>query len=557
MAKKSLSVVDISTLLHKTAEKLYECKLNPEVLKPLTPTLKKLTTFLSLDDTNQTMLFSLVYISNYTGGTSSLREMIEFLDITRMNFIPFIPSLNALIEKRYIYSYFSSSVRTGSKHAYDDLVINDEVLEAINTNKPVLNHKFQSLDIYSFCHKVSDLLEERNNEKIDTEILFLLVQRLEQENLGLNAVIRLNDMKISIENRTLLYEVCDDLIQSSKFGFTNLELTLKHIYKNTRVRVSKVRELIEQKSELIDHELINVHSGSFINDFTITLTQKAIDIFLEGDAYLFTQKKYSKNLKSNHTIVAKNLFFDSGLEGQLEFLRNALKQENFNSMQQRMCQMTLNKGLTAIFHGPPGTGKTASVYQLAKETGRDIFTVDISQTKSMWFGESEKRIKELFVNYKRIYDASEHAPVLLFNEADAVLSRRKENRHSPTSNTENAIQNILLEEMENFEGILIATTNLITNLDTAFERRFMFKIEFRKPTLEAKKQIWIDKMPWLASEEVVQLATQFSFTGGEIDNIVRKATLNEVVTGNRPTIHELVAFCEEERFAGEKKKVGY
>ena len=82
-------------------------------------------------------------------------------------------------------------------------------------------------------------------------------------------------------------------------------------------------------------------------------------------------------------------------------------------------------GITVLFHGAPGTGKTASTYQIAKNTGRDIMMVDISDTKSMWFGESEKRIKAVFADYNKSLKYSKIAPILVFNEADAVFSKRK------------------------------------------------------------------------------------------------------------------------------------
>jgi SpoVK/Ycf46/Vps4 family AAA+-type ATPase len=114
---------------------------------------------------------------------------------------------------------------------------------------------------------------------------------------------------------------------------------------------------------------------------------------------------------------------------------------------------------------------------------------EISETKSKWFGESEKRIKAVFDRYHGLVKEKGIAPILLFNEADAVLGKRREltqSRLGPDQ-TENAIQNIILQEMENLNGILIATTNMTVNLDKVFERRFLYKIEFDKPDTEAKK----------------------------------------------------------------------
>src|SRR5690606_22400642 len=105
-------------------------------------------------------------------------------------------------------------------------------------------------------------------------------------------------------------------------------------------------------------------------------------------------------------------------------------------------------------------------------------------------------------------------PILLFNEADAIIGKRKEIGSSNVDQTENTIQNILLEELEGFDGIFLATTNLVKNLDAAFDRRFLFKIEFHKPETSIKAKIWNSKMPVLTEDECKMLASRFDFSGG-------------------------------------------
>ena len=233
--------------------------------------------------------------------------------------------------------------------------------------------------------------------------------------------------------------------------------------------------------------------------------------------------------------------------------------DKFSMLQERLVNMKLSKGVAAIFYGAPGTGKTETAYQIAKTTGRDILLVDISQSKSMWFGESEKRIKLIFDTYRRICSTAEIKPILLFNEADALLSKRKDGSRSNVGQTENAIQNIFLEEMERFEGIMIATTNLAGNLDSAYERRFLFKIKFENPTTEIKRKIWQNKLEWLDNDAADKLANDFTFSGGEIDNIVRKIAMQEILKGNRPEVDQIFQFCKSERLNTNTGgvKVGY
>lgn len=130
---------------------------------------------------------------------------------------------------------------------------------------------------------------------------------------------------------------------------------------------------------------------------------------------------------------------------------------------------------------------------------------------------------------------------------------------SNVSDTENRIQNILLEEIETFEGILIATSNLAENMDLAFERRFLFKIKFNNPSVSTKKQIWMSKMPHLSNDECEFLATHFDFTGGQIDNIVRKNEINQIIYGIQLDIVNLYDFCIEETLGAHhsKRPIGF
>ena len=90
---------------------------------------------------------------------------------------------------------------------------------------------------------------------------------------------------------------------------------------------------------------------------------------------------------------------------------------------------------------------------------------------------------------------------------------------------------------------------LADNLDKAFERRFLFKIYFDLPTIEAKTNIWKDKLPTLSTEETTTLASTFEFSGGQIDNIVRKSLMQEVISGNKPTLTDLITMCSEEKIS--------
>jgi SpoVK/Ycf46/Vps4 family AAA+-type ATPase len=136
----------------------------------------------------------------------------------------------------------------------------------------------------------------------------------------------------------------------------------------------------------------------------------------------------------------------------------------------------------------------------------------------------------------------------LFNEADAVIGKRRINNgdnHS-VDQTENAIQNIILQEMENLGGILIATSNLVKNMDNAFERRFLYKIRFEKPSLENRAEIWQSLLPDLPKKQADELSKRFELSGGQIENIARKVEVDWITEGTKIDIDVLMQYCKDE-----------
>ena len=258
-------------------------------------------------------------------------------------------------------------------------------------------------------------------------------------------------------------------------------------------------------------------------------------------------------------IPEKSLFFDPDVECQVSRLENLLTEERYREVEDMLRSKGLRPGFTCLFYGAPGTGKTETVYQIAKRTGRGIIMADVSKLKSKWVGESEKNLKRLFSKYAACVRRSGKAPILCFNEADAIFGVRKTGAEDAVDKMENSLQNIILQEMENLRGILIATTNLTENLDKAFERRFLYKIHFENPSEEAKKKIWNALIPELTEGESERLACKYAFSGGQIENISRKRIVQSVLTGQDPTIEDIEQMCREEEIgsSGEKRRIGF
>ena len=251
-------------------------------------------------------------------------------------------------------------------------------------------------------------------------------------------------------------------------------------------------------------------------------------------------------LKKYTDIAPKSLYFNPKEQEQVKHLTSILKPRKFASIQRRLTALNMRKGFACLFYGGPGTGKTETVLQIARQTGRDIMQVEIAGLRSRLVGESISNIKRIFNTYRELCEVSDVTPILFFNEADGIFTKRSLVTDHYCEKEENAMQNVILQEMENLEGILIATTNLTSNLDNAFERRFLYKIEFNKPTTEVKVKIWSSMLGNISRKDALHLATQFDISGGQIENIARKRTVDYILSGKYANLSQLEDYCRAE-----------
>ncbi len=193
-------------------------------------------------------------------------------------------------------------------------------------------------------------------------------------------------------------------------------------------------------------------------------------------------------------------------------------------------------------------------------SGRTVLMADVSSLRSKWVGETERFTKKLFLDYEKFRKEKELCPILLFNEADSFLSKRRPITDK-VDQMENTMQNIILQELEKFEGIFIATTNLETNLDEAYDRRITFKIRYSAPSQDARLSIWKQKLPETDIETLKLVNQRFELTGGQIDNICKKIEVDTLLMGEEIVNHNyLLTLAEEEislRNNLNKKQIGF
>jgi hypothetical protein len=195
--------------------------------------------------------------------------------------------------------------------------------------------------------------------------------------------------------------------------------------------------------------------------------------------------------------------------------------------------LTTSRGITALFQGSPGTGKTMVAGVIARDLGLELYRVDVSRITSKWIGETEKNLGALF-------DAAEEGQVmLLFDEADSLFAKRTEVKSS-VDRYANMEVNYLLQRLDSFEGIAILTTNFGNSIDSAFKRRLTYRVTFPFPDEEMREQLWRTlipaQVPVSGNLNFASLAQRFRLSGGYIRNAALRAAFLAVEEGS-PLTH--------------------
>jgi adenylate kinase family enzyme len=275
-----------------------------------------------------------------------------------------------------------------------------------------------------------------------------------------------------------------------------------------------------------------------------------IDVSPRGSVFLYpspewmdenTQQKKIKQhiiklpstlkMEKHQDIHPCTLFYNPDVNEQVETIKNLLEPKAFSTYKKKMMKNGQLPGVTILLSGGPGTGKTELAKQIALQTKRNLLFFDVAEQRNMFYGESEKKIAEVFQCYEMLIKKSKQEDILFFNEADSVIQNRS-TRGDNTHQTEVAIQTLLLNAMENFKGILIATTNRPESFDKAFQRRFLFHIEIQQPQEVVRMHLLQHRFPQLNEQTIKNLAVVYTFTGAELEVFTRHWQINEIVNGN-------------------------
>jgi hypothetical protein len=496
---------------------------------------------------------------------ASLNGLASTLKCGRVEALRYLSDLEELERKHLIISsdddsdpFLSSSsfIQRRRGVANPSYMVPMDVFKAIKAGKQYQYTVYRNLSPEEFFSAADTLLgifrrHDINGSRFRNEIWYLF-----NSNKGSAFVKGLRELKLSFQCNMILLTFCTAMVEDNVYS-VGIK-ALRRFFRNSHFTI---KDFKAGDHPLFDKGLLeNAYDEGMADTEEYCLTNKARDLLLSDIDLKEKRQHRGGNFITAGGIAAKELTYSERVRARVSELTSLLGEEKFTLIKARLRERNMRTGFACLFSGSPGTGKTETAYQIARKTGRDIMLVDIADTKSMWFGESEKKIKAIFDRYQGLIKNNLPAPILLFNEADAVLGKRQmlgEDRRGP-GQTENAIQNIILQEMENLSGgILIATTNMTGNLDKAFERRFLYKIEFEKPDAAAKRAIWKSIMPGIGDKEAEVLANRFDLSGGQIENVARKAAVADLLHGNQPSLEELAAYCEEEQPWREARRIGF
>lgn len=475
-----------------------------------------------------------------------ISDIADMINTTNIRIIAMMNVADSLAAKNYIK-------KCGDK---DEMYYNVplEVIDCIRNNTPFVPKPSTGLEFNDLFERLESIYTDNNQSMYDIEEK---IDDLIKGNMHLHycKVAASYTHEMERGEKVVFHFFTHRLINEDDDMIGNHEW--EDLVDSKRYARTLAKSLKTGSSVLSKEGIIEPRRNDGMRDATFYhLSDKAkAELFPDLDL-VDTQTSQGKDLIPHTSFAKKEMFYSPAVKSQVDRLAGLLHPEYFGQIVQRLGENGMRKGFACLFYGSPGTGKTETVNQLARMTGRDVMMVDVTQIKSCWVGESEKHIKELFDRYRAMVKSREVAPILLFNEADAILGIRHEGAERAVDKMENSIQNIILQEMETLEGIMIATTNLTGNLDKAFERRFIYKIEFERPTLEAKRNIWKSMIPAISDEEALALAREFDLSGGQIENIARKRTVEMILSGVEPTLERLREYCASETINAQHGKVG-
>ena len=492
---------------------------------------------------------------------TSMKSLARTLRVSNIRFLGMKKEIKVLLSKRLVRE-------TKDRRENITYKVPLSVITAIQDGEKPNSEDITDISAKDIFRHLHTIFKDIHNDKITPEAGHLEIIEICNHNLENEFIKKCKEWGISrmMEQEQMIAFYMLHRLYSFKEDVFTIEEFDKILFKDNEFTDTVLTAISEGKSPLFSNDIIEFRcDDGQINNSSFVLTDGVKSDLMKdivpqkSNISTVEEKVPSDELVKASSINEKQLFYNDEEAVQVSQLEHLLQEENFAKVRERLLDKGLSRGFTALFYGAPGTGKTASVFELARRSGRDIYFVDQSKLRSKWHGESEKALKGLFKKYKELVKTASLCPILVLNECDSIMNKRSEQTESVNSQLNNSLVNIILNELDDFDGIMIATSNLAGGLDSAFERRLLFKVQFNKPGKEVRAKIWESKIQELSLDDIDTLAQDYSFSGGQIDNIARKVNIDYVLSGKSPNLESVDKLCSNEKIKSNttRKRIGF
>ncbi|HEG2606724.1 ATP-binding protein [Campylobacter sp. W0066.1] len=503
---------------------------------------------------------------NYLQANASINAynlLSEVFKNDEYEYLDHLKDLKNLIEKGFIVQFFSDF--KSSKNS--SLLLNllqcelslSEVFLQVLENKTIqdymqdqiyedhiayLKDEFFKIELYQRLRFFAKSSQSKNIKKDITTFEAYIKERLKKSKIS-NVLADIFKEYALNDNECLIFIslLKEEYLLNTENSYSRDFNFLLHLISEDEAQKQENKALLEEDSKLLSSNLLEY--DEFVNSLG-DITK----IFYLSDDILqriinFKEPKKNKKIKLQNLVKEQDIFeliepninIDDVIMPQStkDLLESILKQQDKKVLERlNKWGIKTNKNIEAkiIFYGPAGTGKTMSALSMAKAMKKSILSFDCSKILSKYVGESEQNVRKIFDTYKELCQTSKQSPILLLNEADQFLSTRVESS-AGADKMHNQMQNIFLEQIERFSGVIIATTNFLESLDVAFSRRFEYKIEFKKPNYEQRLMIWQKALPKNAkfddSFDLKNLASH-ELSGAQIVMVVKNTALKAAIS---------------------------
>ena len=395
--------MDLLTAVEQIVERARGAKLGAEFYRKANTYIEYVSE--RLDLTKEQCVMLSLFIDNSDDENICISDFCKYLDCRTTRIIRYMADIDVLEKREF--------VRCSHRDKHLTYRVPMVVIDAFKRNEKFEPKDCSGLSCQELFVEIENLFEMREEKELTYNDLAEKMQHLFDCNRQLLYVQKVKSYSFDKDDEMMLILFSHLFVNKGddNIGFHDIDF----LYDNTRVW-RRCRAMFQNGVHVLTMEGIveNSNSDGFADRESFRMTDKAKrELFSE--LHLSALNKRRGDVVKSDEIVPKKLFFGERVSAQIAELGKLLEENQYNQIRARMKEAGFRCGFACLFYGAPGTGKTETVLQLARQTGRDILQVNVSQIKSMWVGESEKNIKQLFDTYRAKVKDSEIAPILLFN----------------------------------------------------------------------------------------------------------------------------------------------